>query len=195
MAFSHLKTWWSKQPVEVKAAIIAAVASLLVALIGLLGICISNRAARSAASPPTPTPVPVCFVDEPTPRETFLALIDAEAHAVLIEDLEQIKQIYTPDATIRNDASGEEFADTVLYYSKKFDEETHCELEHHSFEVVDMDDTSAHVTSASRGLWGTGSSADCTQHYDNPQGSDVWTFRRGEDGCWRIQRLVFNAQN
>jgi hypothetical protein len=49
------------------------------------------RASLPAHPPPTSTPAATCFIAGSLPRGAFLVLIDAEAHTILIEDIERIE--------------------------------------------------------------------------------------------------------
>lgn len=132
-----------------------------------------------------------CPVAGETDAEMLFALIDAEALAVMEEDLARIDAIFVPDATILNEASGQQFASPDAYYTEKFRNEIHCELEHSDYRVESLSATEARVTTASRGKWGWQDEG-CTMSYANQPASDEWHFRKDEDGCWRIVRFVFN---
>lgn len=132
-----------------------------------------------------------CPVTGETDAEVLFALIDAEALAVKEEDLARISAIFVPDAVILNEAGGQQFTSPGAYYSEKFRNEIHCELQHSDYRVESLSATEARVTTASQGKWGWQDEG-CTMNYENQPGSDEWHFRKDEDGCWRIVRFVFN---
>lgn len=143
---------------------------------------------------PTPTPMltPTCAVTAPTDSETLFALIDAEVQAILGEDIELVKAIFAPDAIIRNEATDQVWSSPEMYYTEKFRNEIHCQIEHYDYRVLKVTDTEAWVTTANRGKWGWETTG-CTMTYENPPGADQWHFRRDALGCWQIVRFTYNA--
>ena len=137
-------------------------------------------------------PTPACPVTAATDTKALFGLIDAEAQAVLNEDIELIEAIFAPDAVIRNEATGEEWDSPETYYEEKFRNEIHCRIEHDDHHILKLTDKEAWCTTASRGEWGWEGTG-CTMTYENPPGSDQWQFRKDDRGCWRIVRFTYNA--
>ena len=129
-----------------------------------------------------------------TDAEALFALIDAEAQAVLDESTELIRDIFAPDAIIRNEATGEEWDGPESYYAEKFRNEIHCRIEHHGHRVLKLTDTEAWVATASQGEWGWEDTG-CTMAYENLQDTDQWPFRKDDGGCWRIVRFTYNSRS
>jgi len=140
----------------------------------------------------SPTPTPTCPVRAATDAETLFALIDAEARAVLDEDIELIEAIFASDAIIRNAITGQEWNNPKVYYTEKFKNEVHCQAEHLDYRILKLTQTEALVTTANRGQWGWETQG-CTQTYRNPAGADRWHFCKDGFGCWRIVRFTYNA--
>ncbi len=180
--------WWNRQPVAVRVAIISLIGTVVTAA----GVVLAAQL-QSVAHEEAQTEGVACAVTGPTDRDTLVALIDAEAYAVLTEDLNRIASIFTADATVYNGASGEEWS-ALAYYEQKFSNEIHCSVEHLAYTVRVQGDH-ARVTSASRGEWGWEEEGKCTLTYDNLPGSDEWYLGKDQNGCWRIERFVFNAQS
>jgi len=141
----------------------------------------------------TPTPTPTCAVTATTDAETLFAIIDAEAQAVLSEDIELIKAIFAPDAIIRNEATGQEWDSPEAYYTEKFRNEVHCRVEHYDYHILKLTKTEALVTTRGRGEWGWEAQG-CTMTYENPPDADQWRFRKDAFGCWWIVRFTYNVQ-
>jgi hypothetical protein len=139
-----------------------------------------------------PTATPACPLTAATDTEVLFALIDAEAQAVLDEDIELIGVIFAPDAVICNEATGEEWDGPEMYYAEKFRNEIHCRIEHYDHRVVKLTDTEAWVSTGNRGEWGWEGTG-CMMVYENPPGADQWHFRKDGRGCWRVVRFTYNA--
>lgn len=140
----------------------------------------------------TPTPTPTCAITAPTDAETLFALIDAEAQAILSEDIQLIKAVFAPDAIIRNEATDQEWDSPEAYYTEKFRNEVHCRAEHYNYRILKLTDEQALVTTGNRGQWGW-ETDECTMTYENPPGADQWHFRKDAFGCWQIVRFAYNA--
>jgi ketosteroid isomerase-like protein len=166
-----------------KIAAIAAILALIVAVLTL---------GRDYFGWIAPTPASTCAVTALTDSDALLALIDAEEQAVLNEDIELIMTIFAPDAPIRNAATNQVWNSPKEYYTEKFHNEIHCQIDHHSFRVQKLTDVEAHVTTASRGKWGWEAEG-CTQTYENQPESDQWYFHKDDLGCWRIVRFTYNV--
>jgi|GEM_PF-814597 len=140
----------------------------------------------------TPTPTPTCAVKAVTDAETLFALIDAEAQAVLGENMELIRNIFAPYAIIRNEATDQEWSSPEVYYIEKFRNEVHCKAKHYDYRILKLTDEEALVSTGSRGKWGWQAEG-CTRTYENPPGADQWHFRKNAFGCWQIVRFTYNA--
>jgi hypothetical protein len=141
---------------------------------------------------PPPTPTLTCAVTAATDAEMLFAMIDAEAQAVLDEDIQLIKAIFASDAIIRNEATGCKWSNPETYYTEKFRNEIHCRAEHYDYRVEKLTSQEALVTTANWGQWGWEDQG-CTMTYDNPAGADRWHFRKDRFGCWHIDRFTYNA--
>lgn len=147
----------------------------------------ASRPTRMATHTPTPT----CAVTAPTDTDTLFALIDAEAQAILSEDIELIKVIFDPGAIIRNKATDQQWGSPEVYYAEKFENEVHCRAEHYDYRITKLTDEEALVTTGNRGEWGWEADG-CTTTYEHPPGADQWHFRRDALGCWRIVSFTYN---
>lgn len=121
-------------------------------------------------------------------------LIETEGQAVLKRDMNLIAEVYDSNAQIINQAGKLNWDTPFEYYRQKFDTESHCEVGHADFTVTSRDASQIIVTTSSFGAWGARGGTACSEHYNNPPGSDEWTFRKNGQGEWRIVKLVFNRQ-
>ena len=142
----------------------------------------------------TPTPTPTCPVTAPTDADTLFALVDAEAQAVLSEDIDLIKAIFAPDAIIRNEATDQEWDSPEVYYAEKFQNEIHCRAEHYDYRLLKLTDEEGLVSTGNRGEWGWEAEG-CAMTYESPPGADQWHFRKDTFDCWQIVRFTYNAHN
>lgn len=174
---------------------IAAVAVILVLVVAVIYYFGWMRPTPQSPTPMvTSTPTPTYAITASTDSETLLALIDAEEQAVLNEDIELVMAIFAPDAPIRNadPVTGQVWNSPKAYYTEKFHNEIHCEIEHYDLRIQKLTATEAQATTASKGKWGWEAEG-CTQTYENLPGSDQWYFRKDDLGCWQIVRFTFNV--
>ena len=141
----------------------------------------------------TPVPQADCAISVSTDGATLFALIDAEAQAVLAEDIELIEAIFMPDAIILNEATGQQWNSPVVYYTEKFANEIHCEIQHNAYMIVRLASDDALVTTGNHGRWGWETEGCSPTPYYNPAGADRWYFAKDTSGCWRISRFIYNA--
>lgn len=162
---------------------------------GLLsGMLVILPVAITSAAPPHGLCNPsICAAYDPAAKaQTPEYLIAREGEAVLAKDIDLIKTIYTPDATVINDAEQRTWS-ALGYYRLKFANEDHCALEHFNLSVTASTDQSVKVCGQSRGTYKLASDPPpCTLSYENTVCADQWTVVRDTDGCLRIQSLSFN---
>lgn len=149
----------------------------------------------TVTEPITTTPEPMsCPYQAGTDEDTIVRLIQAESEAVNNEDISIIQAIFAKDALIRDEASGEEWHDPTARYATLFANVDFTNASHFEIQPVGAGTTAnaAWFTSGSRGSYaGVGFS----ESYDNPPGSDHWTFGKNSSGCWVITNFTFNASH
>jgi hypothetical protein len=137
-------------------------------------------------------PIPADTVCYPELKVIY-GLIDAEKNAVLNKDMSQIDAIFLPDAVIENIALNRMWGNPSLFYGPKFKDETHCSITHSHYTVMQLTSTEAIITTASSGTWGpTLNGNGCSEAYNNPAGSDYWSFTKIESQ-WMISGFRFNC--
>ena len=125
-------------------------------------------------------------------EETIRAVIDAEAQAVLAEDIDLIRDIFAPDAVITDGETGNSRSDPIERYREKFEREVHYEIIHENFRISIIG-REATVINDCRGGWAFESAPAQRMTYHN-YGSDRWTLRKTDNGCWRIVDFTYNAR-
>jgi hypothetical protein len=140
----------------------------------------------------TPTPSLACLYQADTFTDTIKQLIYAEAEAVAEEDIAIIQEIFAEDnVVIRDGDRQEEWYNPVEYYQSVFEVITYTNASHFGVQPVRVTETDAWFTSGASGDWTMGGE---TKAYYKPPGSDHWTFKK-IDGCWRIVRFAYNAED
>jgi hypothetical protein len=154
----------------------------------------------------TPTPI-ACPYQRATDDETITALIQAEAIAAQNQDMETINKIFAAGAVLNDQANGkyglsveERYKDTNVKDAKHFDI---------LLAGRDASGQTVYYTSGSEGYsYETGS--DKLQYYFNGStilatptispiptktqfGSEHWTLKKNDNGCWSIIQMDFNA--
>jgi hypothetical protein len=118
-------------------------------------------------------------------------LLDLESKAVVDSVPSLITRIYAPDARVwrfRGDTLSAE-----QHYNDKFAKEHWITATHNRITDVRIYATTASLASGDTIHWiDKVQRLDCA--YDNPAGSDIWTFTRSPSGCWRIESLEFAAR-
>ena len=119
-------------------------------------------------------------------------MIEMEGQAVINKDINSIHNIYSADAVISRQDTNEVFQ-AYIYYSQKFAEEDHCNVNHSDYLVTDYSSDQVTLTTSSMGSYGLHGGAGCTIAYANPPGSDLWVFRKiGNE--WKIVHFEFNRK-
>jgi hypothetical protein len=143
----------------------------------------------------TPTPTPTCPYQAITDTGIITRLIEAEAQAILDEDISIIRAIFAEDATIWDAARDERWEDPIARYAALFANTDFIEDVH--FEVQPagpgITENVAYFTSGSKGKFISVDDPSQTHEFDNPDCSDHWTFGRNSAGCWVITNFTFNA--
>jgi hypothetical protein len=146
-------------------------------------------------------PALACHYQADADEATIARLIKAESDAVNNEDISIIQTIFAEDAIIRDVVSGEVWNDPISHYATLFASFDFRDLTH--FDILPagpgITDSVAYYSSGNRGQirWRDGewrplenkSSLDPS----TPYGSDHWTLRKNNAGCWRITEFTFNA--
>lgn len=132
-----------------------------------------------------------CPYQGETPAKTIINLIHAESEAVKKGDISIIKNIFAPDAIIRNSSTREQWTDPLTRYQVLFTNNTFIEAVHFQIEEQGITETTAHFTSGSRGKYYKKDNASSIMTYDNPSPSDEWTFGKNSCGCWVITSFTF----
>jgi len=123
--------------------------------------------------------------------EQLKTMIEMEGEAVIKKDINIIHNIYSADAVISKQDTNEAFQ-AYIYYSQKFAEEEHCNVNHSDYLVTDYARDQVTLTTSSMGNYGLKGEG-CTQAYSNPPGSDLWVFRKiGNE--WKIVHFEFNRK-
>jgi hypothetical protein len=123
--------------------------------------------------------------------DTLVALTEQEGSAVVNEDMDVIRNIYTPDAIVTRANTGESWA-VYSFYSIKFATEDHCTNSHGHYDVISFTPDEVTMTTSSQGTWGLQGQG-CTLSFSNPAGSDQWTFEK-IGGEWKIVNFEFNKK-
>jgi len=140
----------------------------------------------------TSTPTPACLAyQQEVDSDTMINLIMAEAQAVNTKNIEIIKAIFDPKATLQDrDETPETWYDPVGRYTKLFNEASFTGAEHFDIKQVG----STFFVSGSRGtINGSWYSNLGRSNSPPPYGSDHWTFQKNSTDCWVIIRFEFNA--
>jgi hypothetical protein len=132
-----------------------------------------------------------CPYAQASDQQTIIAVINAEAEAVLAENLDIIREIFAPYAAITDGATGDTWSDPVQRYRQKFRREIHFEIIHENFRV-NVSGNEATVTNDSRGAWAFEATPTQRTPYHS-YGGDQWTLRKTGNGCWRIVSFTYNA--
>jgi hypothetical protein len=165
-----------------------------------------SPSSTSTEIPPTFTVTPfICPYQGETDDETIVSLIKAEAYAVNGRSLDIILAIYSPNAIFYqyDTVPPKIWYGPVDRYESPFKTTEYKDVEH--FDIlpavpVMAGETDAYYTSGSRGNYRT-IGGDWTP-FDNGSlisptptqyGSDHWTLKKDEKGCWLIVRMDFNA--
>ena len=120
------------------------------------------------------------------------ALIEMEGQAVVNKDINSIHNIYSADAVISRRDTNED-SQAYVYYSQKFAEEDHCNVNHSDYSVTAYSKDQVTMTTSSMGSYGLHGGSGCTIAYANPPGSDLWVFRKiGNE--WKIVHFEFNRK-
>jgi hypothetical protein len=123
--------------------------------------------------------------------DKLVGLTDQEGSAVLHADLDAIKSIYTSDAIVTDIKTNESWP-AYTYYANKFVNEEHCTDAHANYDVVSFSTDEVVMTTSSQGTYGPKGQG-CNITYDNPAGSDQWTFENIQ-GNWKIMNFEFNRK-
>jgi hypothetical protein len=121
--------------------------------------------------------------------DELVALTDQESTAAIQKDMNIIHRIYTPDAIVTNQATRESWL-AYKYYLVQFISTVHCTNNHGHYEVTNYTNTEITLTTSSQGTWGP-SVQGCISTFNNPAGSDQWTFKK-VGGEWKIVNFEFN---
>ena len=129
---------------------------------------------------------------------TIVQIIHAESQAVNDGNLEIIKDIFAPDAYIKQteiveDATRiQEWSDPLSRYSTLFENTKFSGALHTDIEGS-VTGAYARFTSGSQGSYVTG---DYHGEYDNQAGNpdeeEFWTFEKNVYGCWQITKFEFH---
>jgi hypothetical protein len=149
----------------------------------------------TVAPTPTLTPTPVCPYRASTDAESIVSLIDAEAQAVLNEDLSIIQAIFAEDAVIRDATKDDPFVDPASRYATLFTNADYLEIVHYEVQPAGSGITGsvAYFTSGSKGRFTSADDPSTVHEFENDPCSDHWTFGRDGAGCWVIINFTFNA--
>jgi hypothetical protein len=126
--------------------------------------------------------------------DTMRRLIQAESDATLNEDMSIIRAIFAEDAPIRDVAGNKLWPNPIDRYEKDLFVNTNfISLSHANFQSkgIATDRNIAWATTASQGSFVTPGGNPYS--FNNPPGSDHWTFGQNSSGCWVITELSFNA--
>ena len=153
-----------------------------------------------------PTSTPTCPYQADTDEATIVRLIQAEAQAVNNEDISIIQAIFAPDAIIRDAVSGEQWNDPLARYNDLFANTDFRNLIHFGILPAGpgITDAVAYCTSGSKFEYRVGSGqwrSQCNGSILNSDpscpptqyGSDQWTLKKNDTGCWMITKFRFNA--
>lgn len=135
-----------------------------------------------------------CPYQRPNPVDTMISMIHAEAEAVKTEDIEIIRQIFGPQAVIKDAQSGAIWTDPVVRYRTLFENTAFVDLVHYEIQPAGPGvlTDAAWFTSGSKGSFMATNGAG--GKFDNPPGRDHWTFRKDRFGCWVITDFSFNDE-
>jgi ketosteroid isomerase-like protein len=154
---------------------------------------------------PTITSTPyICPFQGQTDGETIVNLIEAEAAAVNDKDLDTIKNIFAPDAVIYDYVTPKEWSGPLARYRDDlFQTMDFRDVEHFDILPVGLgiDGDTAYYTSGSQGDYRKIGESSWTFFFNGsltstPRaefGSDHWTLKKDNNGCWFIVRMDINA--
>lgn len=146
----------------------------------------------TATPTPTLTPTPTCPYQGDTVADTITLLIQAEAEALHNKDITIIETIFARDAVIQDAVTGELWCDPITRYTSFFAGMDSVTVEHFGIQPAGpgvLDDV-AWFTSGNTTTLGAPQTV-----YANEPGSDHWTFRQDDQGCWVITNFTFNASH
>lgn len=150
----------------------------------------------------TSTPTPTCLsYQRDTDSDTLTNLIMAEAEAVNTKNIGIIRDIFDPNAIIKDeDETPQIFRDPIARYTELFNTDF---MGAQHFDILPagpgITQTDAWFTSGSKGKYKNNGA---WSSYSNPStvslpsaryGSDHWTFQKNSADCWVIIRFEFNA--
>ena len=145
---------------------------------------------------------PHCPYQGKTDEGTIKNLIQAESQAANSQDIEIIKNIFSPNARITkwNGNNKDEWNDPVIYYQLLFQQNEFKNAEHFNILPVESGITQgvAWYVSGSRGSYRTKPSTTWNEYINlsipgTRYGSDHWVFRKDNKGCWSIANFAINA--
>ncbi len=142
----------------------------------------------------------------PCALDTIEQIIQAEAEAVNTKRISIIQNIFTPDALIRDELKPQlPWLDPIIRYNVLFAATDYRNTAHFGIDGL-ITETVAYITSGSQGEFREESGEAWTNFCNAPRiltlycegatteyGSDHWTLRKNNLGCWEITQFSFNA--
>jgi hypothetical protein len=124
---------------------------------------------------------------------TVRYMIELESVAVNNKDMYLINSIYSKSATILDSVNDKRFDDPIARYDNLFKQCNFQGAINHDLHKLQMNDSIAIFTCASRGKY-TDISNNTTREYLNPPGSNKFIFNKSHTGCWEIKSFVYNIR-
>jgi tetratricopeptide (TPR) repeat protein len=152
----------------------------------------SSTPTPSATPTPTLTPTPTCSYQADTVTDTLALLIQAEGEALEKQDMTIVETIFAGDAVIHDAVTGKLWCDPLTRYTSFFAEVDSVAVERFGIQPVGPGilEDAAWFTSGNTTTLGIPPTT-----YTNGPGSDHWTFRKDDQGCWVITAFTFNASH
>jgi hypothetical protein len=139
--------------------------------------------------PPTDTPQPVCAYRGATDTATLIQMIEAEATAVVTKNMWIIQNIFADDAVITDAVNNKTWTNPTARYAELFNTVDYTGAENLFIQPVDITDRTAHFTAGSKGAFHF--VGGYSGEYSRPAGSNQWSFRKNDAGCWMITAFSF----
>jgi hypothetical protein len=154
----------------------------------------------------TPTPI-VCPYQGKTDDETIVALIQAEAVAAQNKDMETLNKIFAAGAVLNDQANGKYgLSVEERYQETKVQDARHFDI---LLKERDVPGQTVYYTSGSEGYYFDTSSGKWIYYFNGSTvlatpaisptstktqyGSEHWTLKKNDNGCWVIIQMDYNA--
>ena len=157
-------------------------------IVAVIGVIIALLAWLAPFSPIGRSPLPLQATDSLCPFQsetdwgTIKNIFNAEGKAVVEEDMDVIRQIYAPNANIREARSALGGNQVITQFQEFFAERDFQKWEHYGLKLVDNTGQVAWVTGGVIGRSIYVASGQVEEIQTDPE-YDHWTLGKNENGC------------